>query len=466
MFGLADDGFKVIELLEVELAERHQLRVVVNRRIVKAIANRSHHEDVLQAAHHLIHLELPRLAALKGDDRTEVQEFAERAPSLGFLVLILRDALRKLRRLRDHRERTVRREVEDIALLLDLAALDPRRLDAEDRLHVRGRGSMDAARDHQHSSPFGNRHAGRQLAARQRDRARMLPDRRADQFQRIVLVLLLVIIPLSRDICHTERLVEGMVVDHLAERLCRGNAGNHPEGMAEVVAVFRRGERIAARRGRLGEKIKEPPDILGMNEVAHLHALRHRSSIRIPVAGPRAEELGEVERLSLKLLLGIAAEVSRKVEGIDVHPRENGIRIRLVRMLLVPSRLGRLLLHIIPLEDGSVVKARQQIERRTRKRKDFGLLVALDQLVGHLLAKLGLCPLVRLIDDDEIPRRVKDRVVLEEVTANALRAAKILNGREVDEMLARLVVLLEDVLLVGLFLRLISLGDDLGLVHV
>ena len=135
-------------------------------------------------------------------------------------------------------------------------------------------------------------------------------------------------------------------------------------------------------------------------------------------------------------------------------------------MLLVPSRLGRLLLHVIPLEDSSVVKARQQVERRTRKRKDFGLLVALDQLVGHLLAKLGLRPLVRLIDDDEIPRRVKDRVVLEEVTANALRTAKVLNGREVNEMLARLVVPLENVLLFGLVLRLISLGDDLGLVHV
>ena len=47
LLALADDGLKVVELLEVELAERHQLRVVVNRRIVKAIANRSHHEDVL-----------------------------------------------------------------------------------------------------------------------------------------------------------------------------------------------------------------------------------------------------------------------------------------------------------------------------------------------------------------------------------------------------------------------------------
>ena len=45
-----------------------------------------------------------------------------------------------------------------------------------------------------------------------------------------------------------------------------------------------------------------------MDEVTHLHALRHRPAVRVLVARPRAEELGEVERLSLKLLLGIAAE--------------------------------------------------------------------------------------------------------------------------------------------------------------
>ena len=65
---------------------------------------------------------------------------------------------------------------------------------------------------------------------------------------------------------------------------------------------------------------------------------------------------------------------------------------------------------------------------------------------------------MRLVNDDEIPVKVEHGVVLVEIAADELRAAKILNRGKVDEILTVVIqpTDLQIVFIIGLFVEGIS----------
>ena len=71
---------------------------------------------------------------------------------------------------------------------------------------------------------------------------------------------------------------------------------------------------------------------------------------------------------------------------------------------------------------------------------------------------------MRLVNDDEIPVKVEHGVVLVEIAADELRAAKILNGGKVDEILTVVIqpTDLQIVFIIGLFVE--GIGGVLRLV--
>ena len=164
LLGRPDDLPKVLELLQVDVSQFKE-PIGVERCVVKAVADGLHHEDMLDRGHHLLDVVRLHLRAGDGYDGTVVQELAENAASVRFGRVVLRHAARDLSRLGQHLQRTVRREVERIAVGFHLAAEVARTLHAEDRLHVLCGGRDRASGDHEDGRPFGNRHAGRELAA-------------------------------------------------------------------------------------------------------------------------------------------------------------------------------------------------------------------------------------------------------------------------------------------------------------
>ena len=142
-----------------------------------------------------------------------------------------------------------------------------------------------------------------------------------------------------------------------------------------------------------------------------------------------AEELAEVER---HVHVGIVVQQPSEVVGVYVHGRQPDVRVRVAEMCLVPVGLGALLHDIVPGEYFFLLElvVFQQVERRAGERKHFGL--GLFQFLDHALPQFGLCALVSLVDDDEVPLRGENLVVLVKLAAHGLRAAQVLHGDEID----------------------------------
>ena len=139
------------------------------------------------------------------------------------------------------------------------------------------------------------------------------------------------------------------------------------------------------------------------------------------------EELAEVEGL---LVISVFAHEVPEAVGVNADGREPRVRVVLAYMLGVPLPL-RLLLHdVVPGEDLALVVVIQEVEWSSGKLQDLGL--RLCERVYDAASELGLCSLMRLIDDDEIPLCGEHLIVLVEPAAYLLTPSEILHGGKVD----------------------------------
>ena len=88
--------------------------------------------------------------------------------------------------------------------------------------------------------------------------------------------------------------------------------------MAEEVAMLLRGERIAAFRAVARYEVKETAHVVFMHEISDLRALRDGMVVDLPVAGPGAEELAEVERLAFKVLFRKTVKYCAEIVRVEV----------------------------------------------------------------------------------------------------------------------------------------------------
>ena len=248
---------------------------------------------------------------------------------------------------------------------------------------------------------------------------------------------LFVVVTLTGDIGDAVFLEVPVFAQQGGKRLRGRDARHHPKRVAEEVAMLLRGKRVAAFRAVAGNQVEEAPHIVLMHEVADLGVSRDGMMVDFLVAGPGAEELAEVERLAFKVLFRETVKFRAEVVRVEIEARQGGVGIGFVGMFFVPRLLPLLLHHVVPDENRILVVLREDIERRSRKREDFRVL--LDEMLADFLAKVGLSPLVRLVDDHEVPIHVEYAAVLVVLAVHDLRAAQVLDGREVDETLARFV---------------------------
>ena len=380
---------------------------------------------MLDRGHHLLDVVGLHPGAGNGYDGAVVQKLAEDAASVRLRRVVLRHAARDLRRLGEHLQRAVGCEVEGVAVGLHLAAEVAGALHAEDRLHVLCGGRDRASGDHQDGRPFGHRHAGRELAARERDGILVLADGLLHQFEGTVEMPLFVVVALAGDVGDAVPLEIPVLAQQGGKRLGRRDAWHHPERMAEEVAVFLRGEWIAAFRAVAGYEIKEAPHVIFMHEVADFRVLRYGMVVDLLIAGPRAEELAEVERLAFKVLFRETVKLRAEVVRVEVEARQGGVGIGFIGVFFVPRLLPLLFHHVVPDENRIIVVLRENIKRCAGKREDFRVL--LDEMFADFLAKIGLRSFVRLVNDHEVPVHVEDAAVLVVLAVYDLRTAQVLN---------------------------------------
>ena len=72
-FCLTDNLFEVIELLQFQITQFHQL-IIIQTFVLKTVAHNSFHINLFELFQHLRHIELVHLGTLDGDNRAEVQE--------------------------------------------------------------------------------------------------------------------------------------------------------------------------------------------------------------------------------------------------------------------------------------------------------------------------------------------------------------------------------------------------------
>ena len=72
-FCLTDNLFEVIELLQFQITQFHQL-IIIQTSVLKAITHNSFHINLFELFQHLWHIELIHLGTFDGDNRAEVQE--------------------------------------------------------------------------------------------------------------------------------------------------------------------------------------------------------------------------------------------------------------------------------------------------------------------------------------------------------------------------------------------------------
>ena len=320
---------------------------------------------------------------------------------------------RNLRGFGQHFESAVGREVKHIAIFLNAAIDSGRRLHTENGLHISRGGSVEAARQHEYTHPRLDAHAGSKSTARERNGARLVGVGAygvVHLAQRFLVGFLLVAV--AGNVHNLEHAEHRVVAQHGGESFGGLDARNHPQRMAEDVAVAFVGKRIHTFLVSLREKVKEILNVAAVNKFAAI---------------VDTEELAEVERY---IFVGILVHKSAEVVGIDVQARKSGIWIMVARVLNIPLGLGALLHNIIPSVYFFLLEIVEQIERRAGETKDFRLL--LGKLFHHSLTKFGLRTLVGFINDNEIPRGRENIVILVEVTADKFRASEVLHRGEVD----------------------------------
>ena len=173
----------------------------------------------------------------------------------------------------------------------------------------------------------------------------------------------------------------------LAQGLSFFDAGNHPEGMAEQVAVFLVGIRIVAVRVVFCNQVQKAPNITFVDKIAHLCSSWHGLMVVLDIPGPDTEKLPEIERLILQLHIAFIGEDFTQVVGIDFQLWQLVIWIGIAKVQLVPLRFALLLHHIVP-GINVVIKFFEDIERRTGQGKELGIIAVffLDQIFDDIIA--------------------------------------------------------------------------------
>ena len=107
-----------------------------------------------------------------------------------------------------------------------------------------------------------------------------------------------------------------MFLHQLAQGLSLFDAGDHPEGMAEQVAVFLIGIRIAAVRVVFCNQVQEAPDIAFVNKISCLRSGWHGLVVAFDITSPYTEKLPKIERLVLQLHIAFIGEDFTQVIGM------------------------------------------------------------------------------------------------------------------------------------------------------
>ena len=274
-------------------------------------------------------------------------------------------------------------------------------------MQIVGGRSGERSGQHKHSRPLRHRDAGGQLAAGKGDGVAIVScavDSLPHLLERIFGAFLFIAVTGHIDNIKYTAAKDRVFLHQLAQSLRFFDAGNHPEGMAEQVAVFLVGIRIVAVRVVFCNQVQKAPNIAFVDKIAHLCSSRHGLVVVLNVPSPDTEKLPEIERLVLQLHITFIGEDFTQVVGIDLQLWQLVIGVGIAKVQLVPFRFALLLHHIVPGID-VVVKFFEDIERRTGQGKELGIVAVpfLDQIFNDVIAQGSGGSFMGLIHNDQIP---------------------------------------------------------------
>ena len=257
-------------------------------------------------------------------------------------------------------------------------------------MQIVGGRSGERSGQHKHRRPLRHRDAGGQLAAGKGDGIAVVSgtvDSLPHLLERIFGAFLLVAVTGHIDNIKCTAAKDWVFLHQLAQSLSLSNAGNHPKGMAEQVAIFLVGIRIVTVRIIFCNQVQKAPDIAFVEKIAHLCSSRHGPMVVLNVPSPDTEKLPEIERLILQLHIAFIGKDFTQVVGIDFQLWQLVIWIGIAKVQLVPLRFALLLHHIVP-GINVVIKFFEDIERRTGQGKELGIIAVffLDQIFDDIIA--------------------------------------------------------------------------------
>ena len=274
-------------------------------------------------------------------------------------------------------------------------------------MQIVGGRSGERSSQHKHSRPLRHRDAGGQLAAGKGDGVAVVScavDSLPHLLERIFGAFLFIAITGHINNIKCAAAKDRVFLHQLAQSPSLSDAGNHPEGMAEQVAVFLIGIRIVAVRVVFCNQVQKAPNIAFMDKIAHLCSSWHGLVVVFDITSPDTEKLPEIERLVLQLHITFIGENFTQVVGVDFQLRQLVVGVGIAKVQLIPFRFALLLHHIVPGVD-VIVKFLENIERRTGQGKKLGIVAVpfLDQILDDIIAQGGGGSFVGLIHDDQIP---------------------------------------------------------------
>ena len=150
--------------------------------------------------------------------------------------------------------------------------------------------------------------------------------------------------------------------------------------MTEYAAVVGIGKGIHAFGVFLREQVKE---------AAHFGMVQKRAT----VGG--AKKLPEIKSY---VLVDKIVHESAKVVGIDVHPGQTGVGVRVAKVVFVPFLFGALLHGVVPGKHFLLDNVVHEVEGSAGELQNLGRLFG--EFANNSLAQFGLGAFVGFVDDD------------------------------------------------------------------